>query len=78
MLFMIKFGAPIAPVTTASLGTLAVAALSATVLRLTHLPDASIMVLVWQVGSVAILSLLAAIFGRRIFPCPKPFEQAAR
>ncbi|MGD9805064.1 MAG: NrsF family protein [Hyphomicrobiaceae bacterium] len=57
---------------------LAVAALSATVLRLTHLPDASKMVLVWQVGSVAVLTLLAALFGRSLLPWPKAFEQTVR
>lgn len=76
MLLMIRAGAPVSPITTAVLGTLGVAALAATVLRLTHLPDASIMVLVWQVGSVAVLTLVAGLLGRRLLPWPKPFEQA--
>lgn len=77
MLVMLRAAAPVAPVTTVALGTLAAAALSAAVLRLTHLPDASIMVLVWQVGSVAFLTLLGALFGRRLLPWPKSFETAA-
>lgn len=78
MLFMLRAGAPMAPIATTALGALAVAALSAVVLRLTHLPDASIMVLVWQAGSVALLTFLAALLGRKILPWPTPFEQAGR
>lgn len=77
MFVMIRAGAPIAPVSTAALGTLAVAALSATVLRLTHLPDASIMVLLWQVGSVAILTLVGALLGHKMLPWPKAFHEIA-
>lgn len=47
-------------------GGLAAAALGAAALRLYHRQDAAIMVLVWQVGSVVLLSLLAAMAGRRI------------
>lgn len=70
MLAMIRGGAPIAPVTTTSLGALAAGALAAIVLRLTHLPDASIMVLVWQFGSVALLTALAAAFGSKLLRWP--------
>ena len=70
ILFMIRQGAPIAPVTTTALAALAAAALAATVLRLTHLSDASIMVLVWQLGSVAILSAGAGLFGRKLLHWP--------
>jgi hypothetical protein len=65
ILAMIRRGAPIAPVSTTALAMLAAAALGAAALRLFHTQDASIMVLVWQFGSVAILALLGALFGRR-------------
>ena len=40
-------------------GALGAAALSAAALRLYHMEDAAIMVIVWQVGSVALFSLVA-------------------
>lgn len=70
MVLMIRAGAPIAPITTTGLGALAAGALSATVLRLTHLPDASIMVLVWQFGSVALLAAVSAAFGGKLLRWP--------
>jgi len=45
-------------------GALAAAALGAAALRLYHPQDAAIMVIVWQVGSVALLSLAAGALGR--------------
>ncbi len=63
---MIRRGAPIAPISTMGLAALAAAALGAAALRLFHTEDASIMVLVWQFGSVALLTGLEALFGRRI------------
>ncbi len=54
-------------------GGLAAAALGAAALRLYHRQDAAIMVIVWQLGSVALLSLIAAIFGRFFLrPAPAP------
>lgn len=48
-------------------GGLAAAALGAAALRLYHTEDAAVMVLVWQLGSVAVLTLLAGVFGRTLF-----------
>lgn len=51
--------------------SIAYAALAAFVLGLRpDLPDASIMVLVWQLGSVALLSGCAALLGRRLLHWP--------
>jgi hypothetical protein len=72
MLTMIRRGAPIAPLTTTALATLAAAALGATALRLFHAQDASVMVVVWQFGSVAVLAGLGALTGRRVLPWPEP------
>jgi len=72
---MLQNGTPVAPITTVALGTLAAAAHSATVLRLTHVSDASIMVLVWQIGSVALLIGIAAPLGRKLLPWPEVSDQ---
>ena len=45
-------------------GALAAAALGAAALRLYHAQDAAFMVLVWQLGSVVIFTVFAAVLGR--------------
>jgi hypothetical protein len=72
ILIMIRRAAPVAPITTTALATLAAAALAATALRLFHAQDASLMVLVWQFGSVALLAGIAALFGQYLLPWPRP------
>jgi hypothetical protein len=64
MSVMLRRGAPLTPHLTSALGGLAAAGLGSFGLRLTESQDASIMVLVWQVGSVVLLSALAAAAGR--------------
>jgi hypothetical protein len=64
--WMIRRGAPLSPHLTAALGGLAAAGLGNFGLRLFHPQDASLMVLVWQFGSVFILSILAALSGRYV------------
>ncbi len=71
MLLMIRSGAPLAPISTVALGALASAAMAATVLRLTHLPGASVMVLTWQFGSMLLLTAAAALFGRQLLRWPR-------
>jgi hypothetical protein len=61
---MLRRGAPLTPHLTAALGGLAAAGLGNFGLRLFHPQDASLMVLVWQVGTVFILTALAAWTGR--------------
>jgi hypothetical protein len=51
---------------TVMLGALAAAALGNVGLRLFHPQDASLMILVWQFGSVALLSIRAGWGGHRI------------
>lgn len=69
---MVRRGAPIAPIATTGLATLAAAALAAAGLRLFHPQDASVMLLVWQFGSVAILAGIGALFGRYLLRWPDP------
>jgi hypothetical protein len=66
MAVMLRRGAPLTPHLTAALGGLAAAGLGSFGLRLTHPQDASVMVLVWQVGSVFALSALAGTAGRHL------------
>ncbi|MGH6814325.1 MAG: NrsF family protein [Hyphomicrobiaceae bacterium] len=75
ILWMIRRGAPITPVAATALATLAAAALGAAALRLFHTQDASVMVLVWQFGSVAVLTGLGALGGRQLLRWPE--RQAA-
>jgi len=68
---MVKRGAPLAPLSTTALAALAATALGAAAMRLTHATDANVMVLIWQVGSVALLTCAAMLFGRRILRWPE-------
>lgn len=68
---MIRRGAPIAPVTATMLASLAAASLGAAALRLFHEQDASIMVLVWQFGTVALLTAVGALLGRSFLRWPQ-------
>jgi hypothetical protein len=66
IVIMLRRGAPLFPRATMAMAALAVAALGNFGLRLFHLGDASIMVLVWHFGSVIVLSLLAAWIGKLV------------
>ncbi len=66
MIMMLRRGVPLAPHLTMLLGAFASAAVGSVGLRLFHPQDAGLMVLVWQFGSVMLLSTLAAWSGRRI------------
>jgi hypothetical protein len=48
------------------LGALAVAAIGNFGMQIFHFRDASIMVLVWHLGSVAVISTLAGLAGERL------------
>lgn len=66
MVVMILRGAAITPITTTTLGALAASGLSAAALRLFHQEDSSLMVLVWQGGTVFALMLIAGFSGPAI------------
>lgn len=61
--FMLRRGAPLTPHLTTALGGLAAVGLGDFGLRLFHTQDASAMVLVWQMGTVFLLTALAGWFG---------------
>jgi len=64
IVIMLRRGAPLYPRITLALAALAVAALGNFGLRIYHVGDASIMVLVWHFGSVIVLALLASWIGQ--------------
>lgn len=66
MFVMLRRGAPLFPRATMAMGALAAAALGNLSLRFFHPEDASLMVLIWHFGGVALLSALAGLSGRRI------------
>ena len=63
MVVMLRKGAPLRPHISAALGGLATAGLGNFGLRLFHHQDASLMVLIWQMGTVFILTLLSGSAG---------------
>lgn len=63
---MLRRGAPLYPRITLALAALAVAALGNLGLRIYHVGDASIVLLVWHFGAVVVLSLIAGWIGRRV------------
>lgn len=74
ILAMIRRGAPIAPLTATMLASLAAASLGAAALRLFHAQDASVMVFVWQLGSVAVLTAAGALLGRSLLRWPQEYR----
>ena len=66
MVLMLRKGVPLHPRLTLLLGALAVAAIGNFGMQLFHFRDASIMVLFWHLGSVAVLSVLAGSFGEHV------------
>jgi hypothetical protein len=66
MVIMLRRGAPLFPYLSAGFGALAAAGLGNFGLRVFHPQDASLMVLVWQFGSVFILTALGCCAGRVI------------
>ena len=63
---MLHRGAPLAPHLTALLGGLAAAALGAFGVRFFCAQDGSLMVLIWQFGTMCVLSTLAGCAGHRL------------
>lgn len=67
MLIMLRYAAMLRAVEVSMIGGLAVAAITAFALSLFHDLDASIMVLVWNLGIAALIAVLASLFGRSMF-----------
>jgi len=67
MLIMLRHAALLAPTRVAISGGLAVAAVAATALSIFHNHDASAIILIWNLGTAALLVALGGAFGRRMF-----------
>lgn len=68
MIALVRKGAPVSPYTTIAYAALAATALALFGLRLFHAEDASLMILIWQMGSVALLTAGCVLFAKRLFP----------
>ena len=67
MFVMLRHAAPLRPTPVALIGSLAVAAMTASALSLFHAFDATAMILMWNLGSVSLLVGLGAFLGRKLF-----------
>ena len=72
MLVMLRYAASLRPTVVATAGGLAVAGIAATALSLFHNLDATVMVLMWNLGTAALIVGLASVLGRRMFSCVAP------
>jgi hypothetical protein len=66
MLVMLRYAALLRAGAVALMGGLAVAAMTASALLLLHQLDATVMILVWNLGVAAAISALGSIFGHRL------------
>ena len=72
MLVMLRYAGPLRPTATTLTGSLAVAAITATALSLFHQLDATVMILLWNLGTAAVFIGLASAFRRQIFSWVEP------
>jgi hypothetical protein len=66
MFAMLRHGSLLPATTVALTGSLAVAAMSATAMSIFHSLDASVMILVWNLGTAALIVALGGLLGRRL------------
>jgi len=64
MLVMLRYAALLRPTAVCAAGGLAVAAITSFALSLLHNLDATMMILIWNLGTAALIAGLASIFGR--------------
>jgi hypothetical protein len=64
---MLRYAALLRPGAVAMTGALAVAAITSTALSLFHDLDATMMILIWNLGTAALITALGSVFGRRMF-----------
>ncbi len=78
LLVMLRHAAPLRPTPVALVGGLSVAAITATALTLFHVLDASLMILMWNVGISMLIVSFAGIFGRKITARSSPWRLSPR
>ena len=78
LLLMLRYAAALRPTETMMTGALAVAAIAATALSLFHHLDATIMVLIWNIGIAAVLVAFGGAYGRWLLAwvAPRPLQRA--
>jgi hypothetical protein len=64
---MLRYAALLRAGAVAMLAALAVAAITSTALSVFHQLDATVMILVWNLGAAALITGLGSVFGRRMF-----------
>ena len=67
LLVMLRHAAPLNPRPVALIGSLSVAAITASVLSLFHELDAAVMILMWNFGTAALFVGANGLLGRRAF-----------
>ena len=78
MLVMLRYAAPLNPTAATFMGSLAVAATTATALSLFHVIDATVMILMWNFGTAVLFVGLAGVFGQKMFRWVAPRTLYAR
>jgi len=78
MLVMLRYAAPLRPIAATFMGSLAVAATTATALSLFHVIDATVMILMWNFGTAVLFLGLAGVFGQKMFRWVAPRTLYAR
>jgi hypothetical protein len=77
MLVMLRHAAPLRPRMVTVMGSLSVAAITATALSLFHSMDATVMILMWNFGTAIVLVALGSVFARKMFRWVAPRTLAA-
>jgi hypothetical protein len=72
LVVMLRHAARLDPTMVAMMGGLASAGIAATALSLFHELDATVMVLVWNLGAAALVVALAGMFGPSLFASMSP------
>lgn len=72
MLVMLRYTALLSPTPVAITGSLAVAAMTSTALSLFHPLDATALILIWNLGTAALLVAFGGLYGRRMFSWVAP------
>lgn len=78
LLVMLRYTARLRPVTVIWMGSLAVGALTASALTLFHDIDATVMILMWNLGAAGLIVALGRTFGHRMLSwvAPQPLDRA--
>jgi hypothetical protein len=77
LLVMLRYTARLRPIAVIWMGSVAVGALTASALSLFHDIDATVMILMWNLGAAMLIIALGRIFGRRMLSwvAPQPLDR---